>query len=456
MSDDVAALAGLVRGPVFPPGTEGYAEECAGYQTADRHRPAVVVCATGAEDVRVAVEFARERGLTVAVQATGHGLSAGAEGGVLVSTRRMTGVRVDAAARTAWVEAGARWEQVIHEAAPHGLAPLNGSAPGVGVVSYVLGGGMGLLARRYGYAADHVRRVDVVTADGRLRQVTAEQDPDLFWALRGGQGNFGVVTGMEIDLVPVARLYGGALFFDTDLIPQLLRTWREWTETVPEGLTSSVSLIPMPDLPGVPEPLRGRFVANVAIAHDGDAAEGERLVAPLRAVGPRLVDTLAEIPYTESGSIHGDPTQPHAYVGTNLLLEDVDASTIPALLDLAAPDSANPCIVFLHHLGGALGRPPAVPNAVSHRDARYMVRALTFATSPDAAVDQKAHRRLVEALGGSALGHSPNFMLGGAPSSDQVRAEYDPETYQRLVELKTLHDPTNLFRHNQNIPPARR
>lgn len=211
LSTDVDVLADRTSGPVRAPRTDGYDEERAGFQLLAAHRPALIAGAAGAQDVRAAVEFAAEHDVRVAVQAGGHGLSDGMAGGVLISTRRMSGVRVDPQARTAWVEAGASWRHVIEAAAAHGLAPLSGSFPGVGAVSYTLGGGVGLMARRYGFAADHVRRIGPVTADGKLRHVTEETEPDLFWALRGGGGNFGVVTGMEIELMPVARLYGGGL-----------------------------------------------------------------------------------------------------------------------------------------------------------------------------------------------------------------------------------------------------
>ncbi|EPD90925.1 FAD-binding oxidoreductase [Streptomyces albus] len=208
------ALREAVRGSVLVPGDPEYDQECAGFQAGDRHRPDVLVVADGPDDVRAAVDAARRYRLPVAVQATGHGLGEAARGGVLVSTRRMAGIRIDAEARTAWVEAGVRAGDLVAEAARHGLAPVNGSAPGVGVVSYTLGGGVGLLGRRFGYAADRVRRIDLVTGDGRPRRVTADSDPELFWGLRGGGGGLGVVTGMEIGLVPVAGIYGGQLVFD--------------------------------------------------------------------------------------------------------------------------------------------------------------------------------------------------------------------------------------------------
>jgi FAD binding domain len=343
----VEVLAGRVRGRVLRPGDDGWDQERAGFQRALQHRPAAIVGAAGPEDLRLAVEFAAAHGLPVAVQATGHGLAHACAGGVLITTGRMAAVRVDARAHTAWVEAGATSEQVVQAAAPNGLAPLSGSAPHVGAVSYTLGGGLGLLARRYGYASDHVRAVDVVTAEAKLRRVTASSDPDLFWALRGGRDNFGVATGMEIDLLPVARLYGGGLYFAAEHAASALETWRRWTATVPEELTSSVALIPYPDVPGLPEPLRGRWVAHVRVVYLGDPADGERLVAPLRAAGPRLIDRLGEMPYTESGSIHNDPTFPDSYVGSNVLLDGLDASLPRTVVDLVGADAPVPCVVEL-------------------------------------------------------------------------------------------------------------
>ncbi|WP_186319247.1 TIGR03086 family metal-binding protein [Streptomyces sp. SAJ15] len=452
-----AALAARVSGPVLRPGEDGYDAEVAGFQTAFRHRPAVVVGARTAEDVRAAVEFARAYGLPVGVQATGHGLPAAAEGGVLISTRRMTGVRVDPEARTAWFEAGVRWARVVPEAARHGLAPLSGSAPHVGAVGYTLGGGLGLLSREFGYAADHVRSLDVVTADGRLRHVTADSDPDLFWALRGGVGNFGVVTAMEVDLFPVARLYGGGLMFDAELAEEALRTYLSWTETVPEELTSSIGMIPFPDLPQVPEHLRGRYVAHIRIAYTGDPAEGERLVAPLRAVGPRLVDSLREMPYAESGSIYDDPEQPHPYQGDAAMLSGLDASAARTVVELTGPGSPVWSVVQIRHLGGALGRRPAVENAVAHRDARFLVSVLSMVGADDRDRIAEAHRALLDALAPGVVGRAVNFVYGHGErgTGERLEALYGAAGLRRLTEVKAAYDPGNIFRLTYNLPPAR-
>src|SRR5919108_3304565 len=209
---------------IVRPSDEGYDSERAGFQRAVEHRPALIVRATRPEDVRAAVELAAGERRPVGVKATGHGVTTAAgDEAVLIATDRMSGVRIDPARRTAYVEAGVRWGQVIEQAAADGLAPLSGSSPDVGAIAYTLGGGLGLMSRRYGYAADHVRSIDVVTADGRPRHVTPDgAGADLFWALRGGRDNFGVVTGLEVDLVPVTRLYGGGLYFAAEHVGEVV------------------------------------------------------------------------------------------------------------------------------------------------------------------------------------------------------------------------------------------
>jgi hypothetical protein len=404
-----------VQGPVFRPGDSEFDEETSGFQTAYKHRPAYVVAATGADDVRAALAGAG--GLPVAVQATGHGRTVPLDGGVLISTRRMTGLRVDPGRRSAWIEAGVRWQQVITAAAEHGLAPLSGSSPEIGAVGYILGGGLGVLARRFGYAADHVSSIDLAAADGSLRHVTADDDPDLFRELCGAGHGLGVVTAMEIGLVPVTRLYGGGLYVDGPHVPELLEAYRDWAADLPDELTSSIALIPYPDMAAVPELLRGRYAAHVRIAFAGPTAQGERLVAPLRTAVPLLRDTLGELPFTESASIYNDPAWPHSYGGTNAMLRELDPTALRGMVELAGPGAPVPCIVQLNHLGGALARPPAVANAVGHRDAAYLVRVLSVLGDPAAA--SRAHGRLLDALAPWTVGRLRNFLFG-QPWAGQV------------------------------------
>ncbi|MFD8303500.1 FAD-binding oxidoreductase [Streptomyces sp. NPDC059690] len=423
---------------VLRPGDPGYDGELAGFQTGFDRWPDVVFAASSADDVTAAVRYAAGHALPVGVQATGHGSAGASRGGVLVTTKRMDGVVVDSGARTVRVQAGVRWGQVVAAAEPYGLAPLNGSAPGVGAVSYTLGGGLGILAREFGYAADHVRALDVVTADGRQRHVTRESDPDLYWALLGAGHDFGIVTGLEIGLVPVRGLYGGSLAFDgREVDPAaLLRAYEEWTRTVPDGLTSSFAAVPYPDLPALPPQLRGRYVVSVRVAYTG--GDGDEAVAALRGSGPVLADSLREMPYSESHTIHSDPDFPHAYYGDSAVLSELDVTAAGELLARTGPDAGGPmCVVQISHLGGALARP--APNSVPYREGRFLLRLLSVG-------ERETARAVVDPalalLADTTLGRARNFAFG---AGDRNEGLYDPATRARLAGLKSAYDPANLF-----------
>ena len=423
---------------VFQPGQDGYEAEIAGFQTAVPSKPAVVVGATSAADVVEAVRVAAVQDLPVAVQATGHGLAVAADGGLLISTRRMSGVEIDAAAGTARVEAGVRWGAVIEAAGRHGLAPLSGSSPDVGVVGYTLAGGFGLMGRRYGRAADHVRSLDVVTADGQLRHVTPESD--LFWALRGGRDNFGVVTALEFDLMPVTTLYGGGLYFE--LHADVLRAWRDWTAGAPDELTTSLAVIPYPDLPMVPEPLRGKHIAHIRIAYLGEG--GNELVAPLRTGA--LMDTLKTMPFTESGSIAAEPPNPHPYHGTNATVSELNDEMIYAILAHAADT-----VLILDLLGGELARPPALPGVGWDREAAFTVRALSVVGQGGAGAIRQAHGKLFDALGPWSTGRLLSFVYGESSPTEQAEAVYLTEDRERLARLKATYDPSGMFRLTHSV-----
>ncbi|WP_255375846.1 FAD-binding oxidoreductase [Saccharomonospora sp. CUA-673] len=319
------------QGPVHQPGSDEYEHACAGYQRAATHRPDVVVTAHDATDVRTAIANSTQ----VATQIGGHGLAAPLTGGTLVDLGGLRTVDVDPARRTARVEGGASWQDVLDVAAPHGLAPLSGSAPYVGAVPYTLGGGFGLLSRRYGYAADHVRAFELVTGDGRFRRAEPgaadDVDRELFWALRGGGAGGGVVTAMEIDLVEVAVVYGGCLYVDLEAAPDALDRWRRWTSTVADDVTSGVTMLVFPDVPGVPDELRGRHVAQVQICvADPD---GERHVAPLREALPAVRDTLGTWPFVRSGEMFEEPDHPHAYRSRAVSLRGIDPDALATLPD---------------------------------------------------------------------------------------------------------------------------
>ncbi|MET9415883.1 FAD-binding oxidoreductase [Streptomyces klenkii] len=451
---DAEELRAHVAGPVLLPGEEGFDEELAGFELSVAHRPALIVGATGAADVVAAVRFAAERGLGVAVQATGHGISRPATD-VFVGTRRMTGVRVDPEARTARFEAGVRWEQVIHEAAVHGLAPLNGSAPFVGAVSYSLGGGLGLLSRKYGFATDHITSFDLVTADGRLLEVTPERHPDLFWGVRGSKGNLGIVTSLEVRLFPVSRVYGGGLFFDAESTPAVLKTYLAWAPRMPEDLASSVFFTEYPDAEGLPEPLRGKFVTHIRLAYLGEPEEAERHFAELRAAGTVVMDTVASLPYTRAGEIHNDPPSPVASYSKTFMLRELDEKAVNLILKLAGPGSNAVHGVELRHLGGALSRPPQVPSAVGHFPDAVFNAYIASLIEPETieSVD-RAQQGFVDALRPwTTPGVCLNFLAGHNTSVEVARGAFTAENYARLREVKTRHDPGNVFRFNPNIPP---
>lgn len=448
-----ADLADRVRGPVLTPGQPGYAEELAGFNLLSEQRPAVVVGATGAADVRAAVRSAASAGMAVGVQATGHGQVRSADGQMVITTGRMQGVRIDPARRTVRIGAGVRWEQVIHEAAGFGLAPLNGSSPLVGAVGFTLGGGLGVLGRTFGYAADHVQALDLVTADGALVEVTEHAEPDLFWALRGGKGNFGVVTSMEIALMEVPRLYGGTLIYDGALAGRVAQAWLEWTASAPREVTSSLALIRYPDAIGLPPQLRGRFRVAIRIAYVGTAAEGKQLVAPLRSVAPRVLDSVRDMPYAEVASIYADPTEPYSFHERTAMLRALDEDAVDRMLELAGPAAGCQVdLVELRHLGGALAEPPRVPSAVRQRDAAYCL-FLCASGGQDAAGLSQADRLLARMAPWATGGRYLNFLDSSADDA-QIASAYDTAAYERLARLKAVHDPGNVFRLTHNIPPA--
>ncbi|MGW4520220.1 FAD-binding oxidoreductase [Amycolatopsis sp. NPDC004378] len=422
----------------YRPGQDGYAEEVAGFQTSVATHPAVVVAAENAEDVAAAVKYAAEHDLTVSVQATGHGLTAGTDG-LLVSTRRMTDVEIDAVAKTARVGAGVRWGAVIEAAAKHGLAPLSGSSTDVGVVGYTLSGGFGLLSRRFGRAADHVRAIDVVTPGGELRTVTPGSD--LFRALLGGRAGFGIVTALEFGLVPVTELYGGGLYFDAADLPAVLRAWRTWSMTAPDDLTTSIAVVPLPDLPFLPAPIRGKHVANIRIAYLGQ--DGDALVAPLRAAAPVLLDTLKRLPYTESGSIASDPPHPHPYHGTNATVEVLNDGMLASIVEHAGPGAPVETVLIIDRLGGELARRDTLGVGWDSK-AEFVVRALSVVED---GVDpiRRAHAKLFDALAPWSTGRLLPFLYGEHPASDLASA-FPAEDVAWLARFKAEYDPAGRFR----------
>jgi FAD/FMN-containing dehydrogenase len=448
---EISALASSVTGTVLGPEDEGYAAEVAAFNAARQHTPDVVVVPRTAEDVVATVRWAGERDLPVSVQATGHGAVLPITDGVLISSRALDMLTVDPEARTARVGAGVKWRRVIDAAAEHGLAGLCGSTSDVGVVGYTLGGGLPLLGRAYGFASDHVRSFDVVTGDGRLHHVEAGDGSELDWALRGGKGNVGVVTGMEIDLFEVPDLFGGAIFWPGELAPRLLPAFAEWTKTLPDDFCTSISLLRLPPLPEIPEPLRGTFTVHLRVGYLGSDEDGARLLAPMREVAPPMMDLVARMPYAELDRIHMDPEHPVPFEEAGMVLRELGPDTIAAVLEQAGPDSRCPLLlVEMRLMGGALARER--DDAVGGRDAAYTLFGVGALMPPVAEAVPGAIADLMAAgapwsTGGSMV----NFHGVPGDAGDRARP-WPAQTFERLQRARATYDPGNLFRFGHAVP----
>jgi FAD/FMN-containing dehydrogenase len=446
-AEDVERLRGRVHGPVYAAGDDGLAAEVATWNVAVQHTPAIAVGATCAADVAAAVSWAVAHDLGVAVQATGHGPVRNAAGTVMITTRRMQGVVIDPERRTARVEAGVKWKRVMEAAAGFGLAGLCGSSSDVGVVGYTLGGGLGSLGRKYGFAADAVRSVEIVTADGRQRTLSADSEPELFWAVRGGKGNLGIVTALEMDLVPVGELYAGGIFFAGEDAAAVLQAWRRWAPMMPEEVGTSIALLRLPDEEFLPPPLRGQTAVHLRYSYCGtDLAEGEALLAPMRDAGRVLLGGVGPMSTAAMDAIHMDPVDPMPAYEKGMLLADLPPEAVDALMAAAGPQLDIPLIMLeIRLMGGALARPAKVPNAVAGRSGAYAV----FAIAPGVPeLAQVAPAVVRGALGALEPWRSPetviNF-LGDVSGPDEVAAAYPPGVYGRLAELKAAVDPHRVF-----------
>ena len=320
-------------------------------------------------------------------------------------------------------------------AAPLGLTGLVGSSSGVGVVGYTTGGGLGPLARTYGLASDHVRALDVVTGDGRLRRATPDEHPDLFWGLRGGRGSLGIVTAVELDLVPLESVYGGALFFAEPDVPAVLRAWRDWAGRLPETATTSLAVMQLPDLPQVPPPLAGRMTVAVRLVSTASPEEGAALLAPLRALATPVLDSTGVLPVAALDAVHGDPKDPMPVVEGGALLRDLDDAGLAALLRLAGPGSGSPLVkVELRALGGAVRRGGAHPSAVCGRDAAYQLVAIGLLVPPVPEAAAAHCDALLAGLAPWSTGRTLPTFAGGAHS-------YDAATLDRLRATVLARDP---------------
>jgi FAD/FMN-containing dehydrogenase len=415
-------------------------------------RPALVAVPADAGDVLAIVDYARTHGLKVAPQGTGHNAAAIAslDDTILLVTQLMRGVEIDVEAQTARVQAGTLWLEVTEASAPHGLFPLSGSSPDVGVVGYTLGGGLSWLARKHGLAASNVTAIELVTPDGRLVRTTAEDHADLFWALRGGGGNFGVVTAMELRLFEYGEVYAGMFLFPYERAGEVLRAWHGWTLSAPEGITTSFRVMHLPPLGELPDFLRGRSVVLIDGAFAGGASAGAEAVAALRALEPEL-DTWGMADAAALSRLHMDPEEPMPYAGESTLLGRLDDAALDAFLAHVPPGSP---LLFaeLRHLGGALARVPEGAGAVGAFRGDYLFFTAGLIMGPEVAValEQRAEAFLA-ALAPYGTGAAYlNFVERPVDTS----TFYTDAAYARLRSIRAAVDPTGLMVGNHPIPAA--
>lgn len=453
----VIDLQYVLRGAASLPADPAYADAVMAWSLGIRHTPAIVVEPETAGDVVRAVRFAQVHELPVAVQGTGHGMPVACTGGMLVNTRRMRSVVIDPARRTARVEAGAKWSDVLPLAHEHGLAPLCGSSSDVGVVGYTLGGGHGWLARRHGRAAERIVSADLVTARGEQIHVSRDNHPDLLQALRGGSGNFGIVTALEVELVPVSHIYGGATFYPLERARHVFRAFNIWAQLLPESITASIGIMRFPPLPMLPPPLQGAACVVVRACACENQDRAETIIAPMRHLGTPLMDTFGTMPFSAIDAISMDPVDPMPVVGRTLMLESLGEAAVDALLGAAGPGIETPVLMAeFRHLGdstayGRSGEDAAGPAAP------FVMYALGVTGAPDAqVVVSAALDDIVEALAPFTSDRVLlNFLGDGDVGEHRTRAAFGEAEFLRLQKVKAVWDPGNRFRFNHNIPPVR-
>ncbi|HEX6452952.1 MAG TPA: FAD-binding protein [Trebonia sp.] len=450
-------LGSSLDAKVVLPGDSRFDEARRAWNLAIDQRPAAVIFPESATAVTAAVGYAAKCGLRVAAQGTGH--NAGPLGSladtVLLRTDRMRGIWIDPVARTARVEAGVVWRDVVQAAAQHGLATLAGSSPDVGVTGYTLGGGLSFLGRKYGLAASNVTAAEVVTADGRWVRADREHEPDLFWAVRGGGGSFGVVTALEFRLFPHTEAYAGALWYPIGRASEVMHAWAELTRRqVPDELTTIGRFLNFPPIPQIPEQVRGQSYVIVEGYHFGDPAHADELLAPLRALGP-VNDTITTVPMPALSQLHMDPEQPVPGVGDGMMTGPLPAAAIDALVQAAGTGAAFPLLsVEVRHLGGEFARPRPGNGALACLDARYVLFAVSMTPVPELVAPVTAQIQAVkDALAPWA---APQMYLNYAETQIPAAPFWTEHAYQRLRQIKAAVDPGNLIRANHPIPPAAR
>lgn len=454
----VQQLKSRFRGELIRPGEPAYDAARTVFNAAIDRRPALVARCTGPDDVIQAVNFARQEDLLVAVRSTGHNIAGYAvcDDGFVIDLSRMKGITVDPLARTVRVEGGCNWGEVNDALQPHGLAATGGFVSVTGVSGLTLGGGLGWLVRKHGLALDNLLSAEVVLADGRLVTASARENDDLFWAIRGGGGNFGIVTSFEFQAHPVGTVLAGIVLHPATAAAGAIRRWRDLEATVPDESTQGALLFHFPDNPSTPPPLRGAAIVGLGGVYAGSVEEGEKVLRPLREYGPPLADMFQPMPYNAAQRMADFLWPPglHGYWKSSYLTALSDAA-IDVVVDFFARVPSPRTVIVLEHYGNsAWNRVPDSATAFGHRAWPYNFLVTSAWSDPkDAERNIAWTREFFDAMRPfSAQGAYVNY-LGGDEGVDGLKAAYGAKL-ARLSALKAKFDPTNLFRMNRNIAPA--
>ena len=448
------SLAGLTSGAVHLPGDPAYDAARLPWNVALDQRPAAVSVPRTVADVQLVVRAAAAEGLRVAPQSTGHNagplVARGLDDVVLLRMHELRGVSVDPARRIVRVEGGALWIDATEPAADHGLAALHGSSPDVGITGYTLGGGIGWYARKLGLASNSLAAVELITAEGEHVRASATENRELFWALRGGGGSFGVVTALELRLFPVETAYAGMLVWDRSHADRVLRRYADWASDAPDAVSTSFRFLNLPPLPDIPEPLRGRSLVVIDGAVLDCDAQARAVIEPLRALRPEI-DTFDRIPARALPRIHMDPEGPTPGVSGSALIDGLTDEAIETLLGEVGPGSTSSLLsTELRQLGGALGRPATNGGALQSLDADFALFAVAVAPTPEmAAQGHQDARRLTEAM---RPWTARQTYLNFAEDQTDVRSAFDELTWLQLKGIRSAYDPEDRFAANHRVP----
>ena len=450
LGDELRRLGRDLAGDVVLPGDEGWDAARQAWNLAVEQRPVAVVLPESAHDIVATVAFAAGNGLRIAFNAGGHntGPIDWSRDALLLKTERMTGIEIDAQARRARVEAGVLSKPLAQAAGEHGLCYLSGTSPDVGVLGYTLGGGYSWMVRKYGLAANGVLAVELVTADGRQVRADKDHEPDLFWAVRGGGGNFGAVTAIELALYPVPEIYAGCFFWPIDRATEILKAWREWVETVPDECESIGRMLQLPDAPFLPDHLRGRSFVLIEPACIGSESDGSALVQPFRDLEPEF-DTVAMMATSDLSLVNMDPDFPLPYAGEGILLDALPPTAIDTMVETFV---GSPLLhVEVRHLGGALRSDSADHGCLARIDQPFLL--FTFGLAADADMKAAVEHSVQHLIESFAPWDSGRRYLNFVESRVDPRLLFPEESYDRLREIRARYDPRGLFVANHSIPP---